>query len=490
MERTSRLTAQLAYIYLALPFAIFSIGWMRWYFAVPAVLLLVLGLFFAIKDAPDLWQPEKSKKTLFTGAIMLAVIFFMVYLSGIGRFAYQNPDHLWRNALYDALREYSWPVYEVNEAGNTVSLVYYIGFWLPSALVGKVLGETAGYTFMALWAVLGIAIFWSLVCSKMKKFTIWPLLLFFAFSGLDLAVHYFRDANMAAIGATAHLEWGFETFQFSSFTTQLFWVFNQAIPAWILTMLILLQKNNRTIVFLLALAMLNCTLPFVGMLPIAALVVFTRKYEGVDSRKAWWKTWFKDTFTLPNILCGGTVGIMSFMYVLSNSRSADSGSKVSDGTFGFVWQSYDHYQEFLMSYLLFIACEALIYFFLIAKYQKSHKLFWVAGITLAVVPLFTMGIAYDFCMRVSIPALLVLYLMVEETLEMAYNKKDYSILIPLCICLLIGAKTPLNEVTRSISKTTIGHTWAGTFELMKSEDDQNFVAEVEDSFFYRYIAKK
>lgn len=490
MERTSRLTAQLAYIYLSLPFAIFALGWMRWYIAVPLTALLILGLVRAILDAPALWQPQRGRTTLWKATIMLAIIFFMVYLSGIGRFCYQNSDHLWRNALFDTLVGYDWPVYEVNRAGQTVSLVYYIGFWMPSAIVGKIFGATVGYLFMALWAVIGIALFWSLVCSKLKKFAVWPLLLFFAFSGLDLAVHFFLGEDVSAIGYTAHLEWGLRTFQFSSFTTQLFWVFNQAIPAWILTMLILLQKNNRNIVFLLSLALFNCTLPFVGMLPIAAVLVFSRRYEGAHTRRAWWKCWFRDTFTVSNVLCGGSVGILSFLYVMSNSRSTDSGSAVSDGAFGFVGQAYNHYEVFLISYLLFLACEALIYFFLIAKYQKYSRMFWTAGISLAVIPLITMGIGFDFCMRAAIPSLLLLYLMVEQTLETAYRKKDYRILVPLALCLLIGARTPVNEVVRSVSETAKGHTWAGTFQLMKSETDQNFVAEVDGSFFYRYIAKR
>ncbi len=490
MENKSKLIPFLSYLYLSLPFVIFAAGWMRWYFSIPAILLVIVGLLYAMKESPELWVPERNKRNIGIAVMIIGIILFSVYLSGIGRFSYQNSDHYWRNALYDTLIEYDWPVYDVNEAGNTVSLVYYIGFWLPAALVGKAFGAVAGYTFMALWAVIGVALFYALVCAKLKKFSIWPLVLFFCFSGLDLAVHFLRGVDMASIGWTSHIEWGLRTFQFSSFTTQLFWVFNQAIPAWIITMLILLQKNNKTTVFLLALGMLNCTLPFVGMLPIAAVMVFTRKYEGADTRKAWWKAWFKDTFTLPNILCGGTVGILSFMYVMSNSRSSDSGSEVSDGVFGFVGQSYDHYQVFLINYLVFILCEFLLYYFVIAKYQKSKPLFWTTGISLLIIPLITMGIGYDFCMRVSIPALLVLYLMVEKTLVKAYNKKDYIILVPLCICLLIGARTPANEVGRSIANTMVGNTWAGTFDLMKSEDDQNFVAEVENSFFYRYIAKK
>ena len=40
-----------------------------------------------------------------------------------------------------------------------------------------------------------------------------------------------------------HIEWWARFYQFSSFTTQLFWVFNQAVPAWIATLLVLSTKR-------------------------------------------------------------------------------------------------------------------------------------------------------------------------------------------------------------------------------------------------------
>ena len=102
---------------------------------------------------------------------------------------------------------------------------------------------------MALWTALGVWIFYSLVCSYLKKFKAWPLVLFFAFSGLDIISWFLRGNGLAD---SMHIEWSIPNFQYSSFLTQLFWVFNQAIPAWIITILILLQKNNRNIVFLIS----------------------------------------------------------------------------------------------------------------------------------------------------------------------------------------------------------------------------------------------
>lgn len=489
MENKSNVTVRLAYLYLSIPVLIFFVSWMRWYVALPAVALLLFGLVSAFWHAPKVWMPEKNKKNLLMILFSALLILGMVYLSGIGKLCFQNSDHLWRNAIFDTLVNYSWPVYDVNGGGNPVSLVYYIGFWLPSALVGKAFGLTAGYLFMAVWAALGVFLFFSLVWSYLKKCSVWHVVLFFLFSGLDVAVHFLMGHNAMILDATSHLEWGIATFQYSSFTTQLFWVFNQAIPAWIIVLLLLLQKDNKHMVFILSLAMLSCTLPFVGMLPIAAYLVFTRKYDGINTRKQWWKTWLKDTFTLPNILAGGATGILSFLYVMSNSRSADSGSEVSSGTFGFVWQSYGSLKVFLINFILFLTLEAALLFLINYKRYKSG-LFWVCAVSLTLIPLFTMGIGYDFCMRVSIPALVVLFLMTAQTIADAVKKERWVFLYLVFLCLFIGAQTPLHEIYRSVSGTMQGNFGAaGTFDLMKAENEENFVAEIENTFFYKYLAK-
>ncbi len=486
METKSKFNVILAYIYLAVPFAIFSLTFLRWYISIPIFSAFLFGIFMAVKEAPSVWCPARNKKTFILMLTALAIIFFAVYLSGIGKLVYQNRDHYWRNAIFDTLCKSSWPVYDVSSVGNSVALVYYIGFWLPSALVGKAFGVTAGYCFMALWTVLGIAIFYSLVCSYLKKFSIWPLVLFFMFSGLDILSCYFTGWNMAEITATSHIEWSVAKMQYSSFTTQLFWVFNQAVPTWIFTLLILLQKNNRNIVFLISLSLLSSTLPFMGMLPIVAFLVFTRKYEAATTKAKWWKCWFKDTFTLQNVLSGGAVGIISFLYLVSNQRSGSTGESL----FTFVANDFGTFSTYLMNYIIFIIFEVLVYLIIIYPYHKKNGLYYVIAVSLLLIPIIKMGPSYDFCMRVSLPSLIVLYLFVTNTLELSLKEKKWAVLIPLLAVLIIGAITPLKEITRATVNTASGNIDAGTFDIMKDETQINFVTKTEDNFFFEYIAKK
>lgn len=55
---------------------------------------------------------------------------YMDFSGGIGGHYYQSPDWDWRNAIFHDLIYKKWPVIysEYDKA-----LVYYIGYWLPSA---------------------------------------------------------------------------------------------------------------------------------------------------------------------------------------------------------------------------------------------------------------------------------------------------------------------------------------------------------------------
>ena len=107
-------------------------------------------------------------------------------------------------------------------------------------------------------------------------------------------------------------------------TTQLFWVFNQAIPAWVCTMMDFIQRNNRSLVFILACCMLQGTFPFIGLGLLVLFWLFSRRYEigkgikGKEKRVIHIQMWIKDTFSMQNVVGGGIVGICSFLYFKGN----------------------------------------------------------------------------------------------------------------------------------------------------------------------------
>lgn len=139
----SKCYCKAVYIYLFLPFFIFLLGWMKIYYALPISLFLFYCIYRMIRDnsleeSLSLQIPGKEK-ILF----IVIIICIWVGISGIGGFAFQTEDHIWRNGMFEALVYEKWPVVkDVDIDGNiaTRGMSYYIGFWLPAAAIGKVFG--------------------------------------------------------------------------------------------------------------------------------------------------------------------------------------------------------------------------------------------------------------------------------------------------------------------------------------------------------------
>jgi membrane protein len=189
--RKSRIPLLLAYGYLFLPFLLFAGGWLKWYVAAPVIAALLYVFYRMARGAPALWSPVWNRRAVWKLLAILCVIAVWVFFSGIGKFTFQNEDHNTRNVMFDMLVEGDWPlVYENPPAeyyGEPVAFTYYLGFWLPAALVGKAFGLAAGRVAQVVWAALGIAIFYSLVLANfVKKLIVWPLFLFIFFSGMDI----------------------------------------------------------------------------------------------------------------------------------------------------------------------------------------------------------------------------------------------------------------------------------------------------------------
>ncbi|MEF9945163.1 MAG: hypothetical protein RR678_01715 [Lachnospiraceae bacterium] len=440
-----------------------------------------------------LWTPMIHRETIVKLLFIVGIISLWVYFSGIGKFVFQNIDHPYRNTIFNLLVESKWPVLNfdvlADEMPNTsvTGMIYYIGFWLPSAVIGKLFGLRVGYYAQAVWAVLGIVLVYYFICAIRKKIVVWPLFVLIFFSGLDIVGHYLIGTDLRTMSSALHLEWWDTPYQFSSMTSQLFWVFNQAIPAWLCTMLIFTQKNNRNIVFVLACSMLTSTLPFVGLIPLVFFFVFTRKYEGVEKRfsRPYVKALFEDTCTIQNVLGGGIIGITSFLYLYGN---AAGGMVMQKTTRGPVWE------QNLAKWLVFIIIEIGIYCILIYKYQHTNKLYYFIILCMCVLSLIRIGYTNDFCMRATIPALFLLMLLVMDTIQKSWEKRDYPVFVALICVLVIGGVTPLHEFTRTVTET---YTRIEQGEAVYAEDadaqilmsSPNFAGDAEENFFFRYLAR-
>lgn len=495
--KKTKIIVYVTYLYLMIPFLIFAVGWMGKRYWVPILLVLAVCYWKICKDTPAYWRPELSKENILKIVFICLIIFIWVYFSGIGRLVFQNKDHNCRNAIYEILVSYDWPIvnYDVTsgmyEKGiSATSLIYYIGFWLPSAVIGKIFGVNVGYGFQVFWAILGICLIYYFICARKEKLVVWPLVIFIFFSGLDIVGQYLRNENILMLENSAHIEWWVSPYQYSSMTTQLFWVFNQAIPAWLCTILAYMQKNNKSLVFILACCMLPSTFPFVGLIPFVLFWMFGRNYgiqKNIGKKKyveQYIRCWVKDTLTVQNVLGGGIIGIFSFLYLVSNV----SGNRIMEqSTFGAL------HENNLLKYIMFIIVEIGVYVCLLYKLNQNNKLYYLTVFCLCIIPPIKVGNGADFCMRASIPALFLLMLLVIDGLSdsrKTHKSTYYGLILALCI----GSVTPMHEITRTFSETVNrvneeSQVYETSVEPVDILTGSNFSGQINDNFFFKYIAR-
>lgn len=502
-------------VYIMLPILIFFSSWLRIYIAIPSSLLILFGAFSVIKNNWNTRFEIKNKHVIAVLIATLVITIGLVYLSGIGGFVVQKRDHYWRNAIFDTLVNVKWPVLtDVLQADGSIvrkGMVYYIGFWLPAAVFGKLFGLEAGYFFQFIWAVIGVYLTYISISKIIKKISVWPLIIFIFFSGLDIvAIVVFQ--NYKFLNWTKHIEWWANNWQFSSHITQLFWVFNQAIYGWLILLFIIEQKNSKTMLPIWACGLIEATFPFVGVLPFLIYYMAKNGTEEYKEKKNI-KYVLKNIFTAPNILVGGVIGIISFIYLKTNfssqmvadsfsgtnealAQAADKVSEIVEGTSEAI-ETVAQYSvgEMLSDVLIFLAIEIGIYALIIGKLYIKKPLFWITIGFLAICPFVKVGSASDFTMRASIPALLMLCIFVIKALMECSEKKYKGRMVAIILALIIGAVTPMHEIVHTVYYTNARFVKYGYIERDSIGEEAirisggNFTGATEGSLFFKYFAK-
>ncbi|MBR3630673.1 MAG: hypothetical protein IKN55_09430 [Oscillospiraceae bacterium] len=488
--QTSRLPVRLAYLYLSVPMYIFFFGWLKIGYALLMAAVLTAGLFFAWRAAPEIDVSQFCRKNLLRlfGVGLIAVLW--MYFSGIGGLTYQNFDHMWRNAVLTELVSNDWPVIVTDSEyfEHPAALIYYFALWLPAALAGKCFGMEAAQSTLFFWCLIGVLLCFTLILGLCRKVSVWIVLGFVFFSGLDTVGDFLLHNSTDYLWFTGnHLEyWMTYDFQMSCMSTQLLWVFNQAIPAWIITLLLLCQKDNRSLIFVYTFSFLSCTLPAIGMLPIVACIGIRRMVQSYDKEKPFRQnlpSLLREVFTLQNCVTGILMTLVSYLFLKSNTQSANGFHKLE-------------MKNQLVCYLVFCFLEFVIYYLLIFRAHRRSALYWVSFATLLVVPLIKVGYFADFVMRGSIPSLVVLYILVMQAF-LTYRKENARIAFAALLAVfLIGSLTAYHELNRTLfntvehAKDPEGHPLiAEEIQLIEGSTRSNFYGEIQDSFFFRYLAK-
>jgi hypothetical protein len=438
MKNLQRITI----LYLTLPFIIFCMGWLRLSIAIPITAITLWSVWQLFKQSPITnYQLPNLQSTFY----LLLLTALWILLSGVGGYAFQNWDHHWRNAVLHDLISYDWPViYSSPEKGPITMLVYYVGYFLPAAWIGKLFGWQAANFVLFLWTWLGVflVIFHlgrrGAVTSPLQKTSLFKAaVLLILFSGLDaLGALFFASDYPTLFPPIQHLEIWSENLQYSSFTTQLFWVFNQAIPAWLCIALILEdnvvasgegQEHPRSDmkVFLFSLCFFFAPLAALGLLPYLLIEWF---------KQTDFKSPFKN-LRFDILLASGMIVLVSFLYFSSNTAAQQRG-----------------FQAIALKYFLaFFLLEGGILWLLLAPLKWRDPRWAVTGLLLAVIPFIQFGSGRDFVMRASIAPLFYLMLMISEAIFQKTTPR--LLLFTFYVLLALGALTPLYEINRSIYRT-------------------------------------
>ncbi len=500
----------LSSIYIALPVMIFLGGYLKWYFALPGISAVGYTLYRILSKK---YRMMHTGRTLYLSGWALAGLFIAMLawtqLGGMNGFLYQSTDYAARNAIFRDLITHKWPV---TYQGGTSALVYYIGHWLPAALIGKaadaVFGsaETAwlcGRLFLWIWSSIGLTLLALMVFlfidATDRKKRIIVLLVMILFSGMDIIGTILakkQDLNFSI--EKLHLEWWAPNkYQFSSITTCLYWVFNQAIIPWMVTMLVLMDTDCSRYLFYMASCLICAPMPAVGMGILMAGKVAQLLFEHQKQKQI--SAWLKGTFSLSNILVFLTCIPPLAAYLLCNSMSRDIAAGPAAGITGSPI-------VLLVKFLLFFALEIGAMLLLLWPANRKRFMFYVACGSLVLIPFIRVGFGTDFCMRGSIPALFLVMVYAaeflihtdwykkEEVLPARYAPNRRTLALILVGILVIGAATPVMEIYRGlyhvVTEKKLSIPCDTTYSFENEPDNETFTAGYyRDTWFFRTLAR-
>lgn len=508
-----------AYVFLLLPIIIFFMSWTKIYIGLFVSLFALTGFYFILKAKrtyKDIFIKDYKKKLLIT----LTVAFVWTLLSGQGGLFFQNIDYNMRNAIFSDLIKFDWPVifkiaadiaqgltegstvYEnaVFYAGKDVSIVYYLGFWLPPALVGKVFfnvfGSSAGLIMgnmmLFLWTFSGVFTVLYLFIRALKRFSYKIILVFVFFSGMDIIMSMFfymvglEGMLMPEGRMIPHLDsWTMQ--QYTSNTSSLFWVFNQAVPLWLFCCILLNEEDLKHIFLPFSCLALKSTLPMIGVLPIILFFIINRfksrlKAEGQEMTIKNALNELKRYINLTNI-SAIPVLVLSYLYIASSPNSA---------SFSFMTGSPDAIKLLIIIGSLIFETGLIIFILFQSKLKDKKSLLIVLSLLLFIIPFFNVGARYDFTMRASLPALFFLCYLCCYTLLTTSRKQIVRL---LSIVLIIGSFTATAEILQPVVYVFTGQNpRAEGIESLSDItsvkfDPKNCIGTM-DSFFMKYIIKR
>ena len=205
------------------------------------------------------------------------------------------------------------------------------------------------------------------------------------------------------------------------------------------------------------------------------------------------KEFFKDVFSLQNMLVLFSVLPIYFLFYIGNEATANG---TSGGGLYLVEALLS--RAYILKLFVFWLWEIGIYSIFLWKKHKKNPLYYTVFISLCLIPVFRIGYGIDFSMRASIPGIVIVSVWtIQILLREISKKKKTPRWIGLAIVLIISLVTPGFEYFRAFREIVITGKINCVCDNTKTFTKEkkvgaNFVVEApkENSVFFQYIARK
>lgn len=363
---------------------------------------------------------DRQENTFTAGQIAMAcgVALFLVLISGIGGWGWQQQDWDKHNTLFKDLIEKPWPViYQFQTV--QLPLVYYFAYYLPAALMGKMFGWVIANHVLLVESWLGLSLTFLWGCALIKKSWWKAILIVVCFSGLDV-IGYLLMAPLAPIflgqAINIHIfEWWSMGWLLPAPTHTLFWTPGQGFIGWLSMALILndiFNRGHRYSLWHLGLTTLWGPFITIGLLPF----VFVDWLFEPDKLTPWIVK-----SGLAN-LCGLLLGsLISFMFLSKlYSLPPEISGKISYGFFFSLAQNNSEVILGLALLFFFWLLEGGLLGILIWKLfdpadRQSRLILITALAVIGALPFVYYGYYNDLLHKTSIPALFALSIVAGQT---------------------------------------------------------------------------
>lgn len=453
-----------ALAYLGLPALILLASWLRLPFALGAVVLAGIAIWTTFRQLRIEWSPPHRHAVI--AAVTITGMAWAA-MGGGSHFVYSNPDWVVRDAVLADLTYTDWPPSYQHVDGVHYLLRSAIGFFLPIAALGKLLGIEWLPRLVFAWTAAGTVIFLLLLPlpGRVGSRLLAALAIVIFFSGMDLLGNLIVHGHWPIF--PLRLEW-WTRFSLTSFSGTLLWGPNHALPLWIAAALFYRHWKHPDFVPYLCLLLPVTPLMTPFILPALAPFLLLLAVDRVRSGAGFGR--LSPFALLAGLLIGSLlVRLLTFDIdgILTRNTLDEGIARADDGGLAL-----------LKSYLIFALMEfGILALVLIPLLRHSVGLAWLSVAVLLALPLFYFGPSNDLMLRVSVPPLMFLCILSvrELTDESRRLTARHGLLVAI---LLVGANTPFNELWR-----------AATFRRVPPDYSRSFVDTQKDGLPAHYVGR-